>query len=44
MEAMVGRIGTTLVVDPHAALRGLAALAIDPDTYLVDLTERLGVR
>jgi glucokinase len=44
MEAMVGRVGTALVIDPHAALRGLAALASDPDAYLVDLAARLAAR
>jgi glucokinase len=44
MERMVAHIGTVLVIDPHAALRGLGALVADPDAYLVDLEARVALR
>jgi len=38
--ALVGSIGTSLIVHPEPALLGLAAWVADPGLYLVDLSKR----
>lgn len=41
LDALAGAIPTRLLIEPDAALTGLAALAAQPETYILDYGERL---